>query len=105
MVEVDLIGALRTGLKSNQIRQKYWGQWYQEAGAGGDFRKVKWVKQGKEERKTLNILVIWNTTRKRGIREGREILGSFIFNKKKNEVRNVGRWFCHFSALRPSLIP
>lgn len=38
------------------------------------------------------IVVTWTSIRKRGIREGRKIIGSFFFfNEKKHEVRNV-KW-------------
>lgn len=59
--------------------------------------KLNRSRKRKEGRKTTTIVVTWGRIRKRGIRAGRGILGSFFFfNEKKNEVRNVGRWFLLF---------
>lgn len=87
IVEVGLIGVveLRTGLKPDQIRWKHWGQWHQEVGGGGGsgLRKVKLAEEGKKE--THSIVAVCSRIRKRGIREGGEILE--FFKTRENKMR------------------
>lgn len=79
MVKVGLIGAveLRIGLKSDHMKQNWQGQWHQGSRWGSDLRKVMLAEEGKEGRtEPPALIVIWSRIKKRGIREGREILES-----------------------------
>lgn len=60
--------------------------------------KLNRSRKRKEGRKTATIVVIWVGLGKEVSEQEGEFLGLFFFflMRKKNEVRNVGRWFLLF---------
>lgn len=70
------------------MKEKYQGQWHQEVGGDSGLRKVKLTEEGKEgSKETPTIVVIWSWIKKRGIREGGQILESLKKKEREREMR------------------